>query len=263
MSDHLSGEELTPSLLYHVMRILLYRPLLTVRNQASGVTTSSFDVCRSSAIEIHAILSLWGRTFGHINYVYLLMYTTFIAAGVDVILVRLTEGPPQDEALKRVHSALEILEKSSVQGPGIRRAIATISDQFQAAIARKGMDRDRHFSKHSAALEHRQRTDRHQPPARSADRLQRVAESSMRHDTPIAPSTGPLEMPFPPVSSNSASSTATPGLQNFFEYHTSPADLLPLFDDPQALADLLGDSNVGTDDPFAFLSADGWEGVGL
>lgn len=106
------------SLLYFAVRILLYRPLLTVQNQPSTVSTSSFEICRSAAIDIHEILSLWGRTYGHVNMVYLIMYCTFVAAGIDVILLRLADGQIRDEALKRVHMSLAILEQASDQGPG-------------------------------------------------------------------------------------------------------------------------------------------------
>lgn len=42
----------------------------------------------------------------------------------------------------------------------------------------------------------------------------------------------------------------------------SQFDFPPFFDDPsnqQAIAELLGESHVGTDDPFAFLSGEGWD----
>lgn len=99
------------------MWILLYRPLLTVRNHPSAVN-SAFRICRSAAIDIHEILSLWGRTWGNVNLVYLAMYTTFVAAGVDVILLRIGDAQMKDEALKRVHLSLSILEQASDQGPG-------------------------------------------------------------------------------------------------------------------------------------------------
>jgi hypothetical protein len=84
------------------MRILLFRPLLTVRNQPSGITASSFEVCRSCAIDVHAVLSLWGRTYGNINMIYLIMYTTFVTAGVDIIILRIGDAATQEEALKRL-----------------------------------------------------------------------------------------------------------------------------------------------------------------
>ena len=105
------------SLLYNLVWILLYRPLLTVRNHPSAVN-SAFQICRSAAIDIHEILSLWGRTWGNVNMVYLAMYTTFVAAGVDVILLRIGDAQMKDEALKRIHLSLSILEQASDQGPG-------------------------------------------------------------------------------------------------------------------------------------------------
>lgn len=225
------------------MRILLYRPLLTVRNQPSGITTSSFDVCRSCAIEIHAILSLWGRTYGNINMVYMIMYTTFVAAGVDIIILRIGDAATQDEALKRVHLSLEILEQSSVQGPGSRRAIGLIASQLQTAMQRKEAMAP--------------------PPRPIPDRS--FAESSVRHDagpSSAANTNGQQGLSSLDLAFAAAGHLPT-GAPFAFEYQKSPADFLPLFDDPQAIANLLGDSNVGTDDPFAFLSTDGWDTVGL
>jgi hypothetical protein len=114
-------DRLTPSLLFHVVRILLHRPLLSVRNQNSTATPSSFQLCRSAAVDIHAILSLWGKTYGVCNMVYLMMFTTFVAAGVDVIILRLGAPQMRAEALNRVQLSLAILEQASQQGPGKSR----------------------------------------------------------------------------------------------------------------------------------------------
>jgi len=61
--------------------------------------------------------------------------------------------------------------------------------------------------------------------------------------------------------------TAPSSLSSYLinDVSTDPAsslDFPTLFDDPsnqQTLADLLGESNIGTDDPFAFLSGEGWD----
>lgn len=233
------------NLLYHCSRILLYRPLLTVRAQPAGVTTS-LEICRGEAIDIHAILSLWGRTYGNINMVYLIMYTTFVAAGIDVILLRISDERTREEALERVHLSLSILEQVSGQGPGIRRGISIIASQLQATM-------QRHFT---AAAQ----------PSNGVG----FAESSMRNNqdgkrnkSAVATPTGSYQPPpldaltgGGPVFAADAGGVAITNRPFSFE---SPA----LFDDPQALADLLGESNVCTDDPFAFLTADGWDEMRL
>ncbi|BEI92243.1 uncharacterized protein CcaverHIS019_0410630 [Cutaneotrichosporon cavernicola] len=211
------------NLLYHCARILLYRPLLTVRAQPAGATRS-LEVCRGEAIEIHAILSLWGRTYGNINMVYLIMYTTFVAAGVDVILLRIGDERTREEALERVHLSLSILEQVSGQGPGIRRGISIIASQLQATM-------QRHFAPSNGT-----------GFAESAVRNKAHDTTPMTQPQTIDALTGPgFHDPLAPIA------------------FQSPA----LFDDPQALADLLGESNVCTDDPFAFLTADGWDEMRL
>lgn len=227
------------SLLYHAMRILLYRPLLTVRNQPTGVTTS-LEVCRGCAIDIHMILSLWGRTYGNINMVYLIMYTTFVAAGVDVILLRIGDSATREEALDRVHLSLSILEQAAGQGPGIRRGISIIASQLQAAMQRhfgvngnNTVTNERSFAESSV---------RHNPTENGSTKHTSQAAGTALAD-PLAALAGPAF---------AADGSLVPGRPFSFE---SPA----LFDDPQALADLLGESNVHTDDPFAFLSGEAWE----
>jgi len=221
------------SLLYNLGWILLYRPLLTVRNHPSAVN-SAFQICRSAAIDIHEILSLWGRTWGNVNLVYLAMYTTFVAAGVDVVLLRIGDAQMKDEALKRIHLSLSILEQASDQGPGqcaacarltpgIRRGISIIASQLQAATLRPN------------------------GTSTVAPGLFR-AESSMRM---VQPAQEPMIPSIPPY----AFADTSLGMGSSLEFPT-------LFDDPsnqQTLADLLGESNVGTDDPFAFLSGEGWD----
>jgi hypothetical protein len=106
------------SLLSHLITILLYRPLLSLRSQSAAGDSSAIQICRSAAVDIHAIMSLWGRTFGVCNIVYLMMYTTFVAAGVDVLLMRLGTAQIKAEASKRIQLSLAILEQASEQGPG-------------------------------------------------------------------------------------------------------------------------------------------------
>jgi hypothetical protein len=165
---------------------------------------------------------------------------------VDIIILRIGDATTQDEALKRVHLSLEILKQSSVQGPGVKRAIDLIEAQLHTAMQRKEA---------MAA-----------PPTRPLPERS-FAESSMRHDSgPAATATNGQQGPSPlDLAFAAANGPLATGAPFAFEYqnNNSPADFLPLFDDPQAIANLLGDAHVGTDDPFAFLSTDGWDTVGL
>jgi len=123
---------LTGSLLYHTIRILIYRPLLTANSQ-SALASSALTHCRNASTEAAAILALWGQTFGHFNHHYLFVYGCFISAGVDILLIRTGNPFVRDEAFQRVHLSLDILEQASTQGPGIRRGIANIRAQLDRA----------------------------------------------------------------------------------------------------------------------------------
>lgn len=106
------------SLLYQTQRILLYRPLLTTYQQPTAIAATSLEICRGAATTAHEIFSMWGRTFGFVNMVFFMMYCCFVCAGVDVILLRVSNGTVREEALGRVLLGLEILEAASTQGPG-------------------------------------------------------------------------------------------------------------------------------------------------
>jgi hypothetical protein len=105
---------------------------LTANNrsaQASGALTH----CRNASSETAAVLALWGQTFGHFNHHFLFVYSCFISAGVDILLIRTGNPFVRDEAFQRVHLSLDILEQASTQGPGIRRGIANIRAQLDRA----------------------------------------------------------------------------------------------------------------------------------
>lgn len=235
------------------MRILLYRPLLTVRGQATGVTASSLDVCRNASIDIHSIVALWARTFGHVNMVYLIMYCVFVAAGVDVILLRIADAREREDALRRIQVGLQILEKASGQGPGIRRGIGIIATQLQAAIQQR--ERSEAQRERDGAAP--------QPPA-SSDRRAAFAESSLRYEPygQQAEGQSSVQYPFQHFEGSYTTELEPPRTFNLADLPMSDANAPLLFNDAfsqQALADLLGESNVGTEDPFAFLSSEGWD----
>ena len=107
---------------------------------------------------------------------------------------------------------------------GIRRGISIIASQLQAATLRPN------------------------GTSTVAPGLFR-AESSMRMEQPVQETTVASSLP--------------PYMVRDMPQHPNPSLEFPtLFDDPlnqQTLADLLGESNIGTDDPFAFLSGEGWD----
>lgn len=246
------------------MRILLYRPLLTVRGQSTGVTASSLDVCRNASIDIHSIVALWGRTFGHVNMVYLIMYCVFVAAGVDVILLRIADAREREDALRRIQVGLQILERASGQGPGIRRGIGIIATQLQAAIQQRERlerrDRDA-----------RERGDRGEQGQAAPSNRAAFAESSLRYEpygqqaernAEQEGESSSVQYPFQHFEGSYTTELEPPRTFDLAGLPIGAANAPLLFNDAfsqQALADLLGESNVGTEDPFAFLSSEGWD----
>lgn len=265
------------------MRILLYRPLLTVRGQSTGVTASSLDVCRNASIDIHSIVALWGRTFGYVNMVYLIMYCVFVAAGVDVILLRIADAREREDALRRIQVGLQILEKASGQGPGIRRGIGIIATQLQAAIqqrereSRDGRESSRPEARdREAGRDREQRTDLREASARDGreprngvieeqgQRRNAFAESSLRYEPFGQPPEGDsnVQYPFQAFEGSYTTELEPPKTFNLADLPLGDASAPLLFNDAfsqQALADLLGENHVGTEDPFAFLSSEGWD----
>jgi hypothetical protein len=120
------------NLLYHTIRILIYRPLLTANSQ-SALASSALTHCRNASAESAAVIALWQQTFGSFNHHFLFVYCCFISAGVDILLIRTGSPFVRDEAFQRVHASLDTLEQAVSQGPGIRRGIANIRAQLDRA----------------------------------------------------------------------------------------------------------------------------------
>lgn len=264
------------------------------------LVASSLEVCRTAAIDIHAIVSLWVRTFGNVNMVYLQTYATFIAAGVDVTLIRLGDAQTREEALRRVHLGVAILEQASAQVQGVRRGVAIIRSQLEALFQRERAA----VNNGGPAPAAKQITNKPlntfvaPQPLQTMTSADRTTSNAQFDTTPSAGSNPspaasdlikPAIMPAPNAPLNllqhqqqlqaaaaaaappqligptfpvNADPTVNPAAANFAADPTAMGQVdFPILFDEAALANLLGESNVGTDDPFAFLSAEGWDDV--
>lgn len=216
------------NMLYHAVRILIYRPLLTANNRSGP--SSALNHCRSAAIGIHELLSLWGRTFGHTCLHYLLLYCCFLSACVDIILIRTGSAFIRAEALQRVHLCLEILETASMQGPGIKKGIQSIHTQLNRA--------SEEFQLHQAQHQHSRRRDRdrdREPPQGPS------TNSSMGLDTPAGPATGQTQI-------SEGSSMVLPSPQDVHGIWFDGGDVW----DNTNLLQILGPAPLNTEDPFSF-----------
>lgn len=222
------------NMLYHAVRILIYRPLLTANNRSGP--SSALNHCRSAAIGIHELLSLWGRTFGHTCLHYLLLYCCFLSACVDIILIRTGSAFIRGEALQRVHLCLEILETASMQGPGIKRGIRSIHTQLNRASeefqqqAQHGHARRR--ERHAHERHERDRDAAPQGPGTS---------SSIGLDTPAGPATGQTQI-------SDSSSMILPSPQDVHGIWFDGGDVW----DNTNLLQILGPAPLNTEDPFSF-----------
>lgn len=188
-------------------------------------------------------MSLWGKTFGVCNIVYLMMYTTFVAAGVDVLLLRLGTPSIKAEASKRVQLSLAILEQASAQGPGesshcpgpdhsgIRKGIAIIKAQLEAT--------------------------NQQDPGSSTGIAQTPSASSVSLATTIHPPAN-LFNGASGVWSDTSTIAQAPAFTSFATLEPSPTYDTNLFiptSDLDFLASL-NEPNLDTQDPFAFLTSE-------
>ncbi|KAL1409006.1 hypothetical protein Q8F55_005830 [Vanrija albida] len=203
------------NMLYHAMRILAYRPLLTDNGRSSHASTA-LSQCRNASAGVSHLLSLWGKTFGDNCHHYIILYCSFISASVDILLIRSGIQYLRDEAFQRVHLALTTLENAQLQGPCISRGVVNIRSQLNRAIKDFGLPG------HQPLLPA-------PPPAYVADIAQSspqpLSESRTQHD----------------VSSDAAQPPAFPQWFPGAEFWES-----------QTLLDMLSAAPISTEDPFAF-----------
>jgi len=132
---------------------------------------------------------------------------------------------------------------------GIRRGISIIASQLQAATLRPAVSVPQSL-----------------PPTFTPNLF--PTESSMRHAPARPPASFDVPATLKPALQGSVTFPAIDRPDNPFGAMSRALppndDMLPTwFDDPlnqQTLAELLGESGIiGTDDPFAFLSGEGWD----
>jgi hypothetical protein len=141
------------SLLYHALHILLRRPFLSSRD--STLRASSTSVCVAHSKKIHAMYSLYARTFPHRLMTYQISYCIFSAATVEAqILKTATSQVEREDAAERLACAIRVLQNEAAHTPGSGRSLDTIRRMLNAGLAQPLWSGDRSSSSSSGV--HRQ-----------------------------------------------------------------------------------------------------------
>lgn len=113
------------SLLYHALHILLRRPYLS--SPARDPNDRNIRSCIQHSKKVHAIHSLYSRTFPHRLMTYQVSYCIYTAATVETEeLKRASTQQEREDAAARLAAAFQILQKEASHTPGSGRSLDTI-----------------------------------------------------------------------------------------------------------------------------------------
>jgi hypothetical protein len=113
------------SLLYHALHILLRRPYLSSASRDPG--DRNIKSCIEHSKKVHAIHSLYSRTFPHRLMTYQVSYCIYTAATVESEeLKRASTQKEREDAATRLAAAFRILQQEASHTPGSGRSLETI-----------------------------------------------------------------------------------------------------------------------------------------
>lgn len=123
------------SLLYHALHILLRRPYL--RSPARDPQDRNIRSCIEHSKRIHAIHSLYSRTFPHRLMTYQVSYCIYTAATVETEeLKRASTQQEREDAAVRLAAAFRILQQEASHTPGSGRSLDTIRRLLSTGLPR-------------------------------------------------------------------------------------------------------------------------------
>ncbi|KAL3462524.1 fungal-specific transcription factor domain-containing protein [Aspergillus heterothallicus] len=129
----------TLNCLYHVFKILLYRPMLTQRNLMHGsrplAEPHHLVECISSAISIITIYDLFCRSFGYEYTVLSLSYSLYTALSIFLLQIQ-AASRPNAQALTRLRFCINALERLSSLNPVVGSALGLVTD----TLSKLGLD---------------------------------------------------------------------------------------------------------------------------
>lgn len=113
------------SLLYHALHILLRRPYLS--SPGRDPNDRNIRSCIEHSKKVHAIHSLYSRTFPHRLMTYQVSYCIYTAATVETEeLKRASTQKEREDAAARLAAAFRILQQEASHTPGSGRSLDTI-----------------------------------------------------------------------------------------------------------------------------------------
>lgn len=113
------------SLLYHALHILLRRPYLS--SPAREPQDRTIRSCIDHSKKVHAIHSLYSKTFPHRLMTYQVSYCIYTAATVETEeLKRASTQQEREDAAARLAAAFRILQQEASHTPGSGRSLDTI-----------------------------------------------------------------------------------------------------------------------------------------
>lgn len=118
------------NILYHTILILLYRPLLTKRDDEHELYAHAARICAREAATVNVFFQAYGRCFANKNQTYLLSYCVYTAATVEIEQIGESNSATAQLAVKRLATTLAMLEDEVKQTPGIRRSVDIIKTRL-------------------------------------------------------------------------------------------------------------------------------------
>ncbi|KAF2021660.1 hypothetical protein BU24DRAFT_417299 [Aaosphaeria arxii CBS 175.79] len=112
------------NVLYHAVRILLYRPALSSPGLLDA--SSAMEICIFHARSIHDMFSIYGKTFLYRLMTYQISYCIFTAATVEAYVMKAASLDVANEAAQRLSAAMRVLRHETRHTPGISRSLDTI-----------------------------------------------------------------------------------------------------------------------------------------
>ncbi|KAJ5392396.1 hypothetical protein N7509_007886 [Penicillium cosmopolitanum] len=123
----------TLNCLYHVFKILLYRPMLFQKDSMKGnrprANAHHLLECISSATSIITIYDLFCQSFGFEYTVLSLSYGIYTAASIFLLQIQ-AASRPDAQALPRLRFCISALEQLSVSNPVVESALGLITDSL-------------------------------------------------------------------------------------------------------------------------------------
>ena len=120
------------NIIYHTVRILLFRPFYLSQSQqhSRDLVAHAHQTCAVAAQYVNTCFQSYGRTFQYRNQTYLLSYCVYTAATIEINEIRSADREIAASAMERLKVTLQMLEAEASQTPGIRSSVDIIRSRI-------------------------------------------------------------------------------------------------------------------------------------